>query len=705
MAQKRLFFKSGTDALDALLYEMSVKNVGVAQPFREGDLIKGGATAYPILRDNALRLDLRTSGGNMTLKFSYNDVLKNNPVIGIIGSSHSVSTGLSGAQTLQAKIQAYMNADHGGATIHNLGVAGGYTDQWLPTSLGGMSDRNIDAIRAFNPDFIILIGPTNDAVQNTPAEATANLQIISDYARVPIFIHSPLLRGDYNAGDIADLEEENVLWRAAFPYKYLPLFELFPDPNSADFQSDHIHLSDQGTTKQCNAIMPVIERELRAITAYTEYIVERSTDNVTWALFDTIIDPQIVRKTYVTQTGSYRVSAKIKDGTYLAMSNVESIGNQAPTANAGADKTLAAGTTSVVVNGSGADADGTIVSYLWEVVSGSGLTLVNASTADVTVNGMADGLSYVLRLTVTDNLGATGVDTMAISVQTAGNTNPVANAGPDQDLVLGSTSVSLDGSGSDSDGTITAYQWTFISGPNTPVITTPTLQDTTVTGMIGGVYVFRLTVTDDDSATANDDVRVRIVSKIMRVMLSKTAATTVPAGWLNLAADPVAGAPTITDTGGSNFTFRSRGEANFNHSIGPSNAQNDWGQGVDLGAGYFSGWPAAVVANYWYNPFDNFTTGRYQGEFAGLDPNKDGRIKAISSRSNANGATGPFSTRYNINWLAGNTQIDITVAFQNTISGITSTGRPLGDGTLPVAFNIGATGSVAHLNAISYEEF
>ena len=49
-------------------------------------------------------------------------------------------------------------------------------------------------------------------------------------------------------------------------------------------------------------------------------------------------------------------------------------------------------------------------------------------------------------------------------------------------------------SGSASTGTITSYAWTRVSGPNTPVITTPALVTTTVTGLIQGTYVFKLSV-------------------------------------------------------------------------------------------------------------------------------------------------------------------------------------------------------------------
>ena len=69
---------------------------------------------------------------------------------------------------------------------------------------------------------------------------------------------------------------------------------------------------------------------------------------------------------------------------------------------------------------------------------------------------------------------------------------PVANAGANQTIVLPTSTVTLNGSGST--GTISSYSWTLVSGPNVPVITTPTAVSTTVTGLIQGTYVFKLSL-------------------------------------------------------------------------------------------------------------------------------------------------------------------------------------------------------------------
>jgi hypothetical protein len=46
------------------------------------------------------------------------------------------------------------------------------------------------------------------------------------------------------------------------------------------------------------------------------------------------------------------------------------------------------------------------------------------------------------------------------------NVNPVANAGPDKTITLPTNSVTLNGSGTDSDGTVVSYKWIKAAGPS-----------------------------------------------------------------------------------------------------------------------------------------------------------------------------------------------------------------------------------------------
>jgi hypothetical protein len=93
--------------------------------------------------------------------------------------------------------------------------------------------------------------------------------------------------------------------------------------------------------------------------------------------------------------------------------------NQVPVVNAGASQAIVLHVDSVTLTGSGTDADGNVVSYLWSQVSGPApTTIVNPGSATTKIKGFVQG-SYVFQLMVTDNKGATGVDTAMVTVSPA----------------------------------------------------------------------------------------------------------------------------------------------------------------------------------------------------------------------------------------------------------------------------------------------
>jgi hypothetical protein len=89
------------------------------------------------------------------------------------------------------------------------------------------------------------------------------------------------------------------------------------------------------------------------------------------------------------------------------------------------------------------------------------------------------------------------------------NNPPEANAGPNQSITLPEDSVTLSGSGTDSDGYIVSYAWTQISGSQAS-ITSPADATTTVTGLGAGTYIFRLIVTDDKDDSDSSTVTITV---------------------------------------------------------------------------------------------------------------------------------------------------------------------------------------------------
>lgn len=181
--------------------------------------------------------------------------------------------------------------------------------------------------------------------------------------------------------------------------------------------------------------------------------------------------------------------------------------NQPPVANAGTAQTITLPANNVKLTGSATDADGTIASYSWVKISGPAVTIVSPSSATTALTNLVAG-SYTFELTVKDDKGATATSTVKITVKDGGNISPVAAAGNDISILLPQNSVTLTGSGSDADGTISSYKWTKISGPTQFTIVSPSSASTSVNSLVQGSYNFELTVTDNAGAVVKDTVKV-----------------------------------------------------------------------------------------------------------------------------------------------------------------------------------------------------
>ncbi|NJN26096.1 MAG: T9SS type B sorting domain-containing protein [Cyclobacteriaceae bacterium] len=183
--------------------------------------------------------------------------------------------------------------------------------------------------------------------------------------------------------------------------------------------------------------------------------------------------------------------------------------NQKPVAYAGINKSIKLPTNTVVLDGSGSDADGSIAAYRWQKVTGAAAVLSNINTASLTVNNMVAG-TYIFRLTVTDDDGDKSSDDVRVVVVTSDvNTNPVVNAGNDINIQLPTNSANLTALASDANGSIDSYQWKQIGGS---AVTTSDLNQSSLslTNLSIGVYLFRITVTDNEGATDFDEIKVTV---------------------------------------------------------------------------------------------------------------------------------------------------------------------------------------------------
>ncbi len=183
--------------------------------------------------------------------------------------------------------------------------------------------------------------------------------------------------------------------------------------------------------------------------------------------------------------------------------------NVFPVADAGADKVVRLPQNSVVLDGSGTDDDGTITTYAWSKVSGTGSTIGSPASATTTITGLTEG-EFIYRLTVTDDKGATDLNDIVVRVvSSTANIPPVANAGPDRTVFLPTTTLVLSAS-ADDDGSITAYNWVQLAGPNV-TLNNPTELNLSMKDLELGDYTFQLNVTDNNDASVFDVMRVQVL--------------------------------------------------------------------------------------------------------------------------------------------------------------------------------------------------
>lgn len=195
--------------------------------------------------------------------------------------------------------------------------------------------------------------------------------------------------------------------------------------------------------------------------------------------------------------------------------------NQPPVANAGPDQGVDSGTTVYLDASNSTDPDDGISSYLWKQTAGPAVTLSDPATVSptfVSPAGGINGASMTFQLTVTDFGGLQSTDTCIININPDGtvqNQPPVADAGPDQTAISGTT-VALDASNSsDSDDGIASVRWRQIAGPSVTLSDTTAVQPTftaPAVGNSGASLTFQLTVTDTGGLTSSDRCTVQVTA-------------------------------------------------------------------------------------------------------------------------------------------------------------------------------------------------
>jgi WD40 repeat protein len=193
-------------------------------------------------------------------------------------------------------------------------------------------------------------------------------------------------------------------------------------------------------------------------------------------------------------------------GCFLLGSDSNDGPNAIPIASAGNSKTVKTNV-EVIFNGVGADEDGKIVLYEWDFDGDSTFDWTSDQTG-ITSYAYKEVSTYTATFRVTDNDGATGSSDVRIVV--VRGELPLANAGGPYTIRVNSP-LSLVGTGTDPDGTISLYEWDF-DGDGEFDWESSTTGSTTHEYAAVGDYTATLRVTDNDGIKTEAEAQVTVTN-------------------------------------------------------------------------------------------------------------------------------------------------------------------------------------------------
>jgi PKD repeat protein len=196
-----------------------------------------------------------------------------------------------------------------------------------------------------------------------------------------------------------------------------------------------------------------------------------------------------------TGAGVHAVSLAVTNECGTVTSNTQFTIDTVSTADAGPAQNLCGTSVSM------AAVAAVIGTGTWTRISGPNIpTITTPNNPNTTITGMIAG-TYVFRWTIV-NGSCTSTSDVTIVIA-AGPTTSVA--GPAQNICLANVATLAANTPAIGTGI-----WTFVSGPNTPIITDPLLANTTVTGLIPGTYIFSWTITFSNCTPSSSNVQVII---------------------------------------------------------------------------------------------------------------------------------------------------------------------------------------------------
>ncbi|MFT3979377.1 MAG: PKD domain-containing protein [Ferruginibacter sp.] len=382
----------------------------------------------------------------------------------VFGSSTAYGTGASPIDSSWVrKFAQYIGMQNAQASVVNLAVGGINSYHVMPTGYTPPANRpfpvdsthNITKALQQNPKAIIINLPSNDISQGVPvAEVKANFEYIvskADSARVPVWVTTTQPRNSLSTSEKA-MQVELRDW----------IIQRFGN-KAVDFWTN---IADS-------------DNNIAAVYSAGDGI---HVNNAGHHIFF-----------------SRMVEEKIWDSICLRR-------NLPPVAVAGPDVNITGNGATINLNGAASyDPEGSALAYQWSIASGTGGSFSSSTIASPVFTASGTG-SFIIVLKVTDDNALSATDTVLINI-IAPNVLPVANAGVDIIQNIPPNSVQLNGSGTDTDGSITQYKWRKISGPSL-VFSNDSIAGPVISSLVSGVYNLELTVTDNRGDVAKDSVLV-----------------------------------------------------------------------------------------------------------------------------------------------------------------------------------------------------
>jgi hypothetical protein len=223
----------------------------------------------------------------------------------------------------------------------------------------------------------------------------------------------------------------------------------------------------------------------------------------------TLSDPTDVAPTFVVdRAGSYVVRLVVDDTAASSLPSTVTINttNSAPVAHAGPDQSIKVHDV-VTLDASGStDVDGDALQFTWQLTRPAGSTAALSDPATLQPTFSVDKAgTYVATLVARDGVAVSDPDTVMVTTL---NSAPIASAGEDGSVSVGSTVV-LDATGSvDVDEDAVTYAWSLTSVPDgsNADLSDPTAVRPSFVADRAGTYVAQLIVRDGALESVPDTV-------------------------------------------------------------------------------------------------------------------------------------------------------------------------------------------------------